>query len=99
MEGEKSFQQLFKRDDLGIKSYLDHFGVAGGAGADFFISRWTVAASIADNDLFHTNQIIENRVQAPEATATQGCDFGFICRFIAFLSIRINLVIQITQDW
>ena len=80
---EKGFQKFFIRDNLGIIFNLDDFGVAGGAGANFFVSRiFFGAACKTAGDGLYTRQHLKNRLGAPETTAAKSGGFRFVGRVI-----------------
>ena len=74
----EDFQQLVVGENGGIKFDLDHFGVAGGAGADLFIA-WVGhgAAGKAGSDGFDAGDALEDRFGAPETAAPNGGGFHF----------------------
>ena len=62
----------------GIEFELDHFGVAGLAGADLLVAGiGDRAAGKAGNDRFDAGDALENGLGAPKTAAAEGCGFEF----------------------
>ena len=74
----EDFQQVVERDFGRVVRDLDHFGVAGAAGADFFVRRvLDVAAAVAGDDGLHAAEVLEDGLGAPEAAGAERGRFEF----------------------
>src|SRR5439155_11013533 len=74
---EEDVEQVVERYDGGVEGDLDDLGVARGAGADFLVRRVRDApAGVARLHLLDALQILEGRLEAPEAPAGQSSDFA-----------------------
>ena len=72
------FQQLGKRDDLGIKLDLNDLSMARRPRADFLIGRILgLATGVTRDDLFNPFDPLKYSFGAPEASAAKGCFFQF----------------------
>ena len=69
---EEDLQHLSVGDFAGIVGDLYGFGVAGSSGAhDVIVSGRGIAAGVPGDHLFHAFDLLEDGLDAPEATASQ----------------------------
>jgi hypothetical protein len=74
VRNEKYLEQFDKRNLVGIECTLYGFRMAGIAAANFFVARTGgMAADITGNNLLDTDQLRENGLGAPKATARENC--------------------------
>ena len=78
MEFKENAEQLFGRQHRGIIDHLDHFRVAGQAGADVFVG-WVfhLAVAVAADDGLHALDALEDDFDAPETSGAEGDGFHF----------------------
>src|ERR1700694_49759 len=75
VESEEHPEQVAITDDRGIEGDLHDLGVAGRAGAHGLIARiGDVAAGVARLDLADAPQLLEDRLEAPEAAAGESSE-------------------------
>ena len=66
--GEEGFDQCFEGDLCGVVEYFDGLGVAGGAGADFFVARiFGGAAGETGYGVANAGEALEDDLGVPEA--------------------------------
>src|SRR5689334_9959853 len=72
VEREEHLQNIVEGDLRRVECDLNNFGMAGVAVADLAVGRVTNrAARVARHDILDTLQIVEDRLEAPEAATTQ----------------------------
>ena len=77
---KEHFQDSPERHHSGVERNLNHFGMAGAAGAYLFVSRiWLVPAHVARFDGGDALQTVEHRFETPEAAAAERCDLLASC--------------------
>ncbi len=79
VDREEHIQEVAVGDHRGIEADLHHLGVAGAAAADLLVARMVdVAAGIAGHYALDPLEILEHRLQAPEAPATKGGELATV---------------------
>lgn len=72
VDGVEDLQQVPVADLAIVVEYFDHFGVAGGVGADFFVGRvCNVAVGVAADHIHYPVDLPESRIETPETASAQ----------------------------
>src|SRR5213594_1957850 len=83
---EEDVQQIPEPYLLGIERDLDNLDVTRGTRADGFVA-WVlhVPAGVPGLGLIHAAELLEDRLETPEAAAREGGDFALICHVVGCL--------------
>ncbi len=77
MYREEDSKYISERDNLLVEGDLDNFGMPGSPTADLLVTGiWHCPAGVSAFNSLNTIQIPEDRLRAPEATATKSCNLG-----------------------
>ena len=91
MKAKEHLENPLKRNDRGVELDLNHLRVPGPAPAYLGIGGTSGASSrIPDRYLLNSLQCLENRLQAPKASAAECCTFQFIHRYLLTMLVNQN---------